>query len=315
MRLGDEGVFRYLDHEARWKPGGLDRLGERLHEFGIAGLLGRDVHADRGVGAEGLVDQVDRLDDLRQHQMGQFVDQAEFGGKVDEGAGGLNYPLVVAQAHQRLDARDLLGPDVDLGLEGAAKALFQDSQPQRLLDLHTRQRLALHAGIEERGSALAAILDAVHRDVGVLAQHLVAAPVLGIEADADRGRGEYFGLVDEERRLQPLQDEVDVLFDLGDVLDRVEQQHELVAADPRQDVGFAQVQPEPLGHLHQQRVADSVSVIVVDVLEIVDVEKRQCEAALSVVVFEETVDAMLDYAPRRQAGQFIVIGGAEQVIL
>ena len=73
--------------------------------------------------------------------------------------------------------------------------------------------------------------------------------------------------------------------------------------------------PEPLGHLHQQRVADRVSVIVVDVLEIVDVEKRQRETALSVVVLQQAVDAMLDHAPRRQAGQLVVIGGAEQVIL
>ena len=77
---------------------------------------------------------------------------------------------------------------------------------------------------------------------------------------------------------------------------------------------FAQVQAQPLGHLHQQLIADRVSVIVVDVLEIVDVEERQREAALSVVVLQETVDPMLDHAPRRQAGQFVVIGGAEQVI-
>ena len=207
MRLGDEGVFRHLDHEALGKSGRLERLRERAHEFGIAGLLGRDVDADRGVVAEGLVDQVDRLDDLRQHQMGQLVDQAEFDGEIDEGAGGLNHALVVAQAHQRLDALDLLGPDVDLGLEGAAEALFQDGEPQRLLDLHPRQRLALHAGVEERRGALAVVLDAVHRDVGVLAQRVVAAAMVGIEADADRGRGEYLRSVDEERRLQPLQHE------------------------------------------------------------------------------------------------------------
>ena len=77
---------------------------------------------------------------------------------------------------------------------------------------------------------------------------------------------------------------------------------------------FPQIQSQPLGHLYQQLVADRVSVIVVDVLEIVDVEKRQREAALSVVVLQETVDAMFDHAPRRQAGQLIVIGGAKQVI-
>ena len=239
----------------------------------------------------------------------------EFDREIDEGAGRLNHALVVAQPHQRLDALDLLGPDVDLGLEGAAKALFQDRQPQRLLDLHPRQRLALHAGVEERGGALAVVLDAVHRDVGVLAQHVVAAAMLGIKADPDRGRGEYFRSVDEERRLQPLQHEMDVFRDLLLALDRIEQQQEFVAADPRQHVGFAQVQPEPLGHLDQQRVADRVAVIVVDVLEIVDVEKGQREMACGVVALQQAVDAMFDHPPGRQAGQFVIIGRTEQLIL
>ena len=147
--------------------------------------------------------------------MGQFVDQAQFDRKVDEGAGGLNHALVVPEPHQCLDALDGFGADIDLGLERAAKALFQDGEPQRLLDLHPRLRLALHAGVEEGGGALAAVLDAVHRDIGVLAQHLVAPAVFRIKADADRGGGEDLRLVDEERRLQPLQDEMDVFGDLG----------------------------------------------------------------------------------------------------
>ena len=239
----------------------------------------------------------------------------ELDGEIDEGAGGLNHALVVAQAHQRLDTLDVLGPDIDLGLEGAAEALFQDGQPQRLLDLHPRQRLALHAGVEERRGALAAVLDAVHRDVGVLAQHVVAAAVFGIEADADRGGGEDLRLVDEERRLQPLQHEVDEFRDFALVLDRIEQQQEFVAADPRQDVGFAQVEPKPLGHLDQQGVADRVAVIVVDMLEIVDVEKGQRETAVRAVALQKVVDAVFDHPPRRQAGQFVIIGRAEQVVL
>ena len=160
------------------KPVASSACANEPHELGIAGLLGRDIDADRGVVAEGFVDQVDRFHDLGQHQMGQLVDQPEFDGEIDEGAGRLDDALVVAQAHQRLDALDLPGPDVDLGLEGAAEALFQDGEPQRLLDLHPRQRLVLHAGVEEGGGALAVVLDAVHRDVGVLAQHLVAVAVI-----------------------------------------------------------------------------------------------------------------------------------------
>ena len=69
----------------------------------------------------------------------------------------------------------------------------------------------------------------------------------------------------------------DIFRDLLLALDRIEQQQEFVAADPRQHVGFAQIEPEPLGDLDQQRIAGGVAVIVVDVLEIVDVEKGQRE--------------------------------------
>ena len=82
-------------------------------------------------------------------------------------------------------------------------------------------------------------------------------------------------------------DEVDIFRDFALVLDRIEQQQEFVAADPRQDVGFAQVEAEPLGHLHQQRVADRVAVIVVDMLEIVDVEKGQREMAVRALALQQ----------------------------
>ena len=112
---------------------------------------------------------------------------------------------------------------------------------------------------------------------------------------------------------------MDVFGDLGLALDRIEQQHEFVAADPRQDVGFAQIHPQPLGHLDQQGVADRVAIIIVDVLEIIDVEKRQCEMALKVtlgaVAREQRVDAVFDHPPCRQAGQFVIIGRAEQRVL
>src|ERR1700730_18287825 len=102
-------------------------------------------------------------------QVSKLVDQSQFHGKMDEGAGGLNDAIVVAQTNQRLDALDILGPDVDLGLKGAAKAFFLDGEPQRLLDLHSCQRLALHAGVEQSLGILAVVLDAINRNFGVLA--------------------------------------------------------------------------------------------------------------------------------------------------
>ena len=98
-------------------------------------------------------------------------------------------------------------------------------------------------------------------------------------------------------------------------LDRVQQQQEFVAADPRQHVGFAQVQPEPLRDLDQQRVAGGMAVIVVDVLEIVDVEKRQREAGRRIAMRQQRVGPMLDHPAGRQVGQFVIIGRTEQLVL
>ena len=98
------------------------------------------------------------------------------------------------------------------------------------------------------------------------------------------------------------------------VLDRIEQQQEFVAADPRQHIGFAQVASEPSCKFDQKRVADRMAIVVVDVLEIIDVEKGEREFPAAVAAPQQAVGAVLDHPPRRQVGQFIVIGGAEQLI-
>src|SRR6266700_936442 len=115
------------------------------------------------------------------------------------------------------------------------------------------------------------------------------AAVPWIKAHPDRGRCEYFRAVDEKRGLQPLQHEVDVIGNLVLALDRMEQQQEFVAADPRQDIGFAQVQPDPSCDLDQQRIPDRMPVIVVDVLEIVDVEKGEGESPVGFVTLQKSV--------------------------
>jgi hypothetical protein len=135
--------------------------------------------------------------------------------------------------------------------------------------------------------------------------------MFGIQADPDRGRCEYFGVVDEERCLQPLQRKVNIFRHFLLALDRVEQQQEFIAADPRQHVGIAQIQPEPLCDLDQQGVAGGVAVIVVDVLEIVDIEKGEREPRRGLFAEQKIIGAMLDHAPCRQVGQFVVIGRTE----
>jgi hypothetical protein len=54
-----------------------------------------------------------------------------------------------------------------------------------------------------------------------------------------------------------------------------------------------------------------VAVIIVDVLEIVDVEEGEGELVVAVAPPHQAVDPVLDHPPRRQAGQLVIIGGAE----
>ena len=97
-------------------------------------------------------------------------------------------------------------------------------------------------------------------------------------------------------------------------LDRAQQQQEFVAGDPRQHVGNAQLPAKPLGELDQQRIADRVTVIVVDMLEIIDVEKGERKFPAFAPTPQQRVGAMLDHPPRRQLRQFVVISGAEQLV-
>ena len=64
---------------------------------------------------------------------------------------------------------------------------------------------------------------------------------------------------------------------MGVALDRIDEQHEFVAADAREHVGLAHELRDAARDLHEQRVADGVIVVVVDVLEIVEIDERQRE--------------------------------------
>ena len=265
--------------------------------------------------AERFVDQVHRAHDLIERQVRHIIDQAELGRQPDEFAGRLDLAVLVAQANQRFDADHFLAADIDFRLERAAEAAVADGQPQPLLLLHPGGHRPPHVGIEQRGAALGALLDAIHGGIGGAAQHLVIAAVVGKDAEPDRSRGEYFKPFDQEWLFELLQQAVD---ELGKILvagKRVHDQQKLVAADAAENIGRADIGGDPLRHLHQQRVADRVRIVVVDVLEIVDVEKRQGEPRRRLRAGQQLLDMLLDQGAVRQSGQVVEIGAPRQLDL
>ena len=69
---------------------------------------------------------------------------------------------------------------------------------------------------------------------------------------------------------------------------------------------------QALRHLHQQRVAGGVAVVVVDVLEVVDVEEGERKAR-RVAQAQEMIGVLLDQLAVRQTGQVVEIGALEQL--
>ncbi len=137
--------------------------------------------------------------------------------------------------------------------------------------------LALHLGGVQLHPALAGLLGAVHREVGVAQQARGAHTGVG-EGYADAGRHPYVPSVDAvglgELDAQPVGDLVDAELTGGPVAGAVagDQRGELVAAQPRRYVPGAHRVTEPAGGLHQQFVARLMADGVIDLLEAVEVD-------------------------------------------
>ena len=87
----------------------------------------------------------------------------------------------------------------------------------------------------------------------------------------------------------------------------LEQHAELVAAEARQRVAFAQPRPQQRADLAQQLVARGVAAGVVDDLELVEVEVEHRVIACLVLAFDQHhAHAPLEFAPVEQAGQRVV---------
>ena len=257
---------------------------------------------------------IERVHRLGHHELGDRIDQAELDREPDQIGRRLDGAALVAPADERLESDHLVAAQVDLGLERTTELLIADRQAQPLLELHARRHRLAHVAVEQGDAALAAALGLVHRAVGVAAQRLVAVAVLGVDADADRGRGEHLEALEIERLLQGVEQLIDGGLQLVGAADRLDQQHELVAADPRQHIGLADAACDPRGDLDQQRVAHGMAVVVVDVLEIVEIDERHREAAVAAFAREQAFDMLLDERAFRESSELVAIGALPQFV-
>ena len=218
--------------------------------------------------------------------------------------------LRVEPADQRLDARDLAALELDHRLIEEPELVVLQRALQRGLQLQPLQRGVVHRGLEQLIPVLALLLREVHRDVGV-PQELLGALRHGIglgDRDPDARADEDLGLVQEERLVEHREDP------LGDVGGRhaflaavLQQDRELVAAEPRGGVRRAQVAEEPLADVAQDLVAGGVAERVVDRLEVVEVhEEHRDRPTVAQLAVERVLHTVGEQGAVRQPGQRVV---------
>src|SRR5207302_3238293 len=230
----------------------------------------------------------DRSQCLGQHKVRDGVDQAELNGQTDERAGWMNLPFVIAPADERLESDDFLTADIHFRLEGAAEPAIADREAQPLFQLHPCGNRLPHMEIKVDRIPLGVAFGPVHRAVGVAAQFFVVQAMLWMDAHPDGSRGEDLKRFDMKWLFQVCQDLFDDRPDLVVVLDRIKKEQELVTADARQHVAVAKALCNAPGDLQEKRIADRVAVIVIDVLEVIQVDKSQRKPA--VLVAKNPVD-------------------------
>ena len=214
---------------------------------------------------------------LAQNPFAKRVDQARLLGQRDEDLRRNVSALGVVPAQQRFGADNHVVGDPHHRLVMQSECVVLDGRTQRGLQRVLLEPVRGQVGIEELIGVAPELLRPVHRDIGMLEQLFGCVAIVGVDRDADRRGDVDVMLLDlEGLRYGILQLRRDAIqgFRIFEILD---DDHELVPAQPGEQIGFAQHVRKRRRDALQELVADAVSQRVVDVLEPVEVDEQNAD--------------------------------------
>ncbi len=194
----------------------------------------------------------------------------------------------MAPAQQGFAPGHLVGAKIDHRLVVDFEAAIHQRLTQVLLHDEPRLGAGVHRRFEEPVGPPSLGLGAVHGQIRVLEQLIELGAVLRRHCNADAGVGRQLvaeALIGLPDRL------LDAGYEshgIGDVRDAGLDHRKLVAAEPRDQVGFPDAALDPARHRLQQFIADMVSEQIVDAFELVDVDIQQGENCPSWPVFSNS---------------------------
>ena len=250
----------------------LDDVGD---ELGIGELTGREVHRDReAVVGMTLLPHAGVAARLGEHLAADVDDEAVLLGDRDEVVRGHEPAGRVLPAHERLERHDAVLGERDDRLVLHDELVVLQRAAQVGLELEPGDRRRVHLGFVDAVAALALALGPVHRGVGVAQELVGVVAVRAREGDSGARVDEDLLARDEERRLERVDEALRGLARGGRCREALEQDRELVAAEPGRGVGAAEHRLQPGRDVDEQPVADGVAEAVVDGLERVEVEEQ-----------------------------------------
>ena len=201
---------------------------------------------------------------------------------------------------------------VDLRLVGEEELVVHQAAPHVGLELQPRLHARVHVGGVEAVRVAADLLRRVHRRVRLLDQR---HRIVGVERDTSRRRSSRSASASgrtsrngarNDSRTRASTVIVSNVACAGSRPGRIDD--ELVAAEPRDGVGFAHRRGEPLRDRLQQLVAGVVAQRVVDALEMVEVEEEARDVrAVALRLREDLLQPLVEERPVRQSGQDVVL--------
>jgi hypothetical protein len=133
-------------------------------------------------------------------------------------------------------------------------------------------------GLGVEAETVALLFGPVHRGIGILQQGVNVLAVRGRDANPDAGGDGHLVAFDDERRgVHRFQQALRGDRRLGLPADVGQQEGELVAAEPGHQRVVGQTAGEPLRDLLQQPVARAMPQRVVDLFEVVQVQKKDAD--------------------------------------
>lgn len=194
-------------------------------------------------------------------------------GQRDELVGRDDTALGVLPSHQRFDADHLAGAEVDLGLVVHEELAALDAATQLAKQRQPLERVVVVLGVVD-DDALVLLLGDIHRDVGALQQGLCIVAVDAGDDQAHAVGDVELHAFDPGGFCEGGVQAPGLVERAGNTVDRGQQDRELVAAQSRHRVGFAQCLRQSRVDLRQQLVADVMIQGVVHLLEAVEVDQQ-----------------------------------------